>query len=240
MPRSAPKIGIVLDHDTRPTYAAYPWYALRENYVTALENHGGIPFLIPYCPAHLEAYLDMVHGILIPGGDHDIHPERYEDPILHPKTCVKTNRTDFEFVLTEAALQRGLPIFGICGGMQLINVIFGGSLHQHLPEDLAGEIAHQQTLPKHQVSHAIEVASQSLLWQLNDHESAAMVNSTHHQGLKKLGQGLLASAHAPDGLIEAVEHPDHRFCVGVQWHPEYQTTALDRALFKAFVGACRS
>ncbi len=237
MNQPIPRIGIVLDHDTRPLYAAYPWYALRENYITSIERHGGMPILIPYCTPHIERYLDLVNGLLIPGGDHDIHPQHYQEDTLHPRTCVKAHRTDFEFMVCEHALKRDLPVFGICGGMQLINVLLGGTLHQHLPENLDSDISHQQTIPKHQVSHGIEVVPGTKLYDLNTRKTKAEVNSTHHQGLKTLGVGLVASAYAPDRLVEAIEHPDYRFCLGVQWHPEYQTTALDQAVFRAFVQA---
>lgn len=233
-----PIIGIVLDWDDKPSYSAYPWYALRENYAKAVEQSGGIPLLLPHHSEQVSEFTGFISGLLIPGGDYDIDPAHYGEEICHERVLCKASRTNFELKLAKAAYQKDLPILGICGGHQLINVMRAGSLIQHIPASIQSSIAHEQKEPKHCPTHAIHIEKDSLLFKICG-TSKIHVNSTHHQAIKKIGDSLSVSAYASDGVIEAIENPDKRFCLGVQWHPEYLSTSYDHKIFEAFVEACK-
>jgi putative glutamine amidotransferase len=164
------------------------------------------------------AYLALCQGIVITGGDFDIPPERYGE--VRRASCgrEKAARTAFEWALCEAALAGRVPLLGVCGGMQLMNVVRGGTLFQDLGQDL-GVRSHEQPCPKDAPSHPVEIVPDSLLARLLG-KQPLMVNSTHHQAVRAVGAGVLASARAPDGVVEAIELPDLPFALGVQWHPE--------------------
>lgn len=232
-----PVIGITLDYETKESYSAYPWYALRENYITAVIKCGGVPITLPYGTGLESNYLDLIDGLIITGGNFDIDPAFYNEGITSDRISTKSNRTNFEFSITKAMFEKNKPILGICGGEQLLNVIFGGSLIQHIPDYVNTPIEHEQKTPKHLPSHEIEILESTLLHKITN-STKSMVNSTHHQAAKKLGNDIIASAYASDGIIEAIEHTNHKFCLGVQWHPEYLTTEDDNKIFQAFIRAC--
>lgn len=229
-----PYIGITLDHEKSGEYSDYPWYALRENYFEAVAQAGGIPLALPYQQTCVDAYLDLIQGLLIPGGFFDIDPARFGAPTQHDTVVTKAHRTAFDLSITEKALQRKLPFLGICAGEQLLNVIRGGDLIQHIPDEIPGALCHEQAEPKHHPTHRITLEPGTLLFEIAQ-EPTAMVNTTHHQAVKKLGQGLVMNAQADDGVIEGIEDPSYPFCLGVQWHPEYQSTPLDKKIFQRFV-----
>jgi len=185
-----------------------------------------------------------VDGLLLTGGE-DVDPARYGEA-AHPKVVdVERNRDDFEIGLVHEARARALPLFAICRGIQLLNVAYGGSLVQDIPSQVPGAIDHHLSVPPHQpfdLAHEIWIDKDTLLAQLmNDRLNGADtcdVNSRHHQALKQVATGLRVSATAPDGVIEAIEDPAAKFCVGVQWHPEnFWRTGEFRALFEGFVEA---
>ena len=144
----------------------------------------------------------------------------------------------FEWAITEAALARDLPVLGICGGQQLLNVVLGGDLIQHIPDAVPGCLAHEQPNPRTEPGHAVEVAAGTLLHRIGGCDRLE-VNSAHHQAAGAIGPGVVVSGRAPDGVIEAIEAPARRFCLGVQWHPEYRISAADDALFAALIDASR-
>ena len=228
-----PLIGISLDHSNKKTYASYPWYALRQNYFDAIQQAGGIPLALPYDHGAIDKYITLVDGLLIPGGD-DMDPLLYKDKEVHEKTLCNKIRSDFDHALMKKALEKKIPFLGICAGAQMLNVALGGTLYQHIP-DILQDSYHEQKTPKHMCSHTISIEPHTRLYAIAG--SSAEVNSTHHQAIKHLGDRLIVSAKAPDGIIEAIELQDDFFCVGVQWHPEYQTTSLDRCLFSEFIKA---
>ena len=232
-----PLIGITLDHETSESYSAYPWYALRENYITAVVETGGIPIALPYGVGFEDHYSDIIDGLIITGGNFDIDPSFYNEGVISDKVITKDNRTGFEFSITKAMLAKNKPILGICGGEQLLNVIFGGSLIQHIPDSVEQCLEHEQKNPKHLPSHEIELVPGTLLHKIIG-SNKSMVNSTHHQAVKKPGDNIIASAFAPDRVIEAIEHSEYKFCLGVQWHPEYLTTEDDYKIFNAFIREC--
>lgn len=229
-----PVIGITLDHEKSKSYSPYPWYALRENYSQCIEMAGGLPILLPYHDKGIDAYLEMIDGLLIPGGAHDVSPELYGSPEKHPKILLKSERTRFEAAIAKAALKRKIPLLGICGGQQLISVLKGGSLYQHLPDEVESSIDHEQKEAKHEATHTVSIVKETLLHKIV-RRSEIRVNSTHHQAVKDPGQGVAVNASAEDGVIEGIEVQDHPFCLGVQWHPEYLSTEADADVFKAFI-----
>jgi putative glutamine amidotransferase len=233
-----PVIGIILDLNTdssKYSYAPLPWYALRACYSQNVEKAGGIPVMLPY-NQDIDTTLELIDGLLIPGCDEDIHPRFYGRKILSDKVKTKDIRAEYELEITRKALNRNMPVFGICNGLQLINILFGGTLIQHIPDHLNSELNHEQPPPKNIPTHPVILEEGTILRSLSP-SSEVMVNSTHHQAIENLGKGLVASAYAPDRVIEAVESEDYRFLVGVQWHAEYLNSPLDKNLFKRLIEA---
>lgn len=195
---------------------------VRENYIELVRDAGGDPFLLPM-GTHgetLERMLDRCDGLLLTGGD-DVEPARYGEETLPCCGDIAYARDGFEIELIRAAIKRSMPIFGICRGIQILNVALGGSLYQDLAGQLVPEAkAHQQPEPYGQPSHVVKVAPGTPLrelWQVDE----MPVNSMHHQGIRRIAEGLAPMAWSPDGLIEAVYMPGERFVRAVQWHPEY-------------------
>jgi putative glutamine amidotransferase len=192
----------------------------------------------------VDAALDGIDGLLLTGGD-DVTPSRYgEAP--HPETKdAEAGRDDFEFALVKAARKRALPIFAICRGVQVLNVACGGTLVQDIPSQVPGAVNHSMAVPPHEsyaLAHEVWLEKSSLLSKLlSDRLNGAdecEVNSRHHQAVKTVAQGFTVTATAPDGVIEAIEDPSARFCLGVQWHPEnFWRTGEFRPLFEGFLDA---
>jgi putative glutamine amidotransferase len=232
---SAPVIGFPLDHETKPTYSKLPWYALRENYFSAVSSLGAVPLGLPHEPALVETYLDMIDGLIITGGAFDVSPALYGQSSQHETVVTKDARTQFEFAMTRGALERKMPILGICGGEQLLNVVLGGTLIQHIPDSVEGALEHEQKNPRNEAGHVITVEEGTLLRAITG-ASALAVNTAHHQAVEVPASGVVVSARASDGVIEAIEYPAHPFCLGVQWHPE---RLKGDVIIPAFLKACR-
>lgn len=234
-----PTIGVTLDYNRTEEYAKTPWYALRENYITALSDLGAKVLLLHYeygVPAEIINELD---GLVITGGNFDVDPNLYGETIAHERVSPNKKRTDFEFGVCRAAIDARLPMLGICGGEQLINVVMGGSLIQHIPDEIENCLEHEQKIAKHLPSHKVLVSEGTLLHEIVG-ENEIDVNTTHHQAVKAVGQGLRICGLAPDGVIEAIESIDKSwFCLGVQWHPEYCYIESDKSILKAFVDECK-
>jgi putative glutamine amidotransferase len=231
-----PLIGLTLDSEQPGGYSNFPWYAIRENYCAAVVRAGGLPVLLPHETAQAGAYLDGLDGLVVTGGAFDVDPALFGANECHDTVTLKTRRTDFELALTRAALERDLPLLGICGGQQLLNVALGGTLIQHIPDEVEGALAHEQPNPRNQPGHGVAVTPGSLLHRVCGHR-ALEVNSAHHQAAKAVGPGVVVNAVAPDGVIEGIELPAHPFCLGVQWHPEFAVSGGDEAIFEAFIAA---
>ena len=236
---ATPLIGITLDFEEAGGYSKFPWYALRENYVSSLTRFGALAVPLPHEPESVAKYLEMLDGLVVTGGAFDVSPELYGQTILSDTVSLKERRTRFELAMVQGMLAADKPVLGICGGEQLLAVALGGTLVQHIPDRFADStIPHEQPNPRDEVSHAVELVEDTLLRRLIG-APTAMVNSAHHQAVDAAG-AMRVNAMAPDGVIEGVESAAHRFCLGVQWHPEFLITAADEAVMGGFVAACRA
>ena len=229
-----PIIGITLDEEKKKTYSNYPWYAARKNYSDSIELAGGICVFLPNNIRAINQYLNIIHGLVVTGGDFDIDPKLYGERIKSTKVKTKKERTDFEFEITKKAIKKKIPVLGICGGQQLINVIFGGTLIQHIPDFLDSRINHEQENPRNEASHLVLIKKGTKLFNITK-SSKMFVNSAHHQAVDKLGNGLVSSAFSEDGIIEGIESKSNDFCIGVQWHPEFLIDKNDITILKSLI-----
>jgi len=236
---SAPVIGITADCENQGAYSRFPWYALRENYCEAVWRAGGLPVMLPHEPDQAQSYLDAIHGLLVTGGDFDVDPALFGAGSRHASVKTKDRRTAFELALTRGALDRDMPVLGICGGQQLLHVVLGGALIQHIPDEVAGALAHEQPNPRDEPGHEVAVVDGTLLSRIVGVERLA-VNSAHHQAARDEPAGVVVNARAPDGVIEGIEARNARFCLGVQWHPEFALSQGDERIFGAFIEAARA
>jgi len=190
-----------------------------------------------------ESPMDVVansDGILLAGGG-DVLPSIYGQTAHQTFDAAEAGRDDFELELVRLAAEADVPLFAICPVIQVLNVGRGGTLVQHIPDELAGSVDHNLREPRVAIAHEVWVTAGSLLDRLmreTEEDGGFPVNSRHHQSVKTLGTGLVTTATAPDGVIEAIEDPSKRFVLGVQWHPEnFYRTGEFRALFEGFIEA---
>jgi putative glutamine amidotransferase len=234
----SPVIGITLDYEEAGGYSKFPWYAVRENYCQAVRNAGGLPILLPHGAEDADAYLDRVDGLVVTGGNFDVDPALFGDASRHETVKLKENRTTFEVAITRGALARQMPVLGICGGQQLLNVVLGGTLIQHIPDEVENALAHEQPNPRDEPGHLVDIAPGSLLHDIVG--SVTMnVNSAHHQSVKDVSPSVTINARTSDQVVEGIEAPGEKFCLGVQWHPEFEIDPGDSKIFAAFVDAAR-
>ncbi|MCC7138157.1 MAG: gamma-glutamyl-gamma-aminobutyrate hydrolase family protein [Planctomycetes bacterium] len=208
-----------------------------EPYVARVEEAGGLPLLLPVSsPSSVAEYLSLVDAVLLVGGD-DVDPALYGAP-RHPELGpVDRRRDEFEIALVRAVVRGQVPTLGVCRGLQVMNVAMGGTLVQHIPAEVPGAQVHGGLMDE---VHPIDVVPGSRLATLVG-AARADVNSHHHQAIARLAPGLVVSARADDGVIEAVEGPGPGFLVGVQWHPERMPASrVTAALFRAFLDAVRA
>jgi putative glutamine amidotransferase len=233
-----PVIGLTLDSEPPGGYSkTHPWYALRENYCSAVVAAGGLPILLPHEPERAADYLALMQGLIVTGGAFDVDPALFGAASRHASVTTKDRRTQFEFAITQGAITADKPVLGICGGQQLLNVVLGGTLIQHIPDEVPNALAHEQPNPRTEPGHKVAIVRGSLLHRITQSDELD-VNSAHHQAVKDIAPGIVVDATAPDGIIEGIEDPRRRFCIGVQWHPEYGLSEGDKRLFAAFIAAC--
>ncbi|HAM53378.1 MAG TPA: hypothetical protein DCP92_22790 [Nitrospiraceae bacterium] len=213
--RNKPIIGIPIGREGQ-------YLRLKYHYSEAIAKAGGLPLLIPHGEATF-SFVEVIDGLLIPGGN-DIDPSYFaEKP--HPSVkIVPRERTEFEIGAVRAIMKAEKPVFGICYGMQLINIVFGGSLYQDI------ESQHKSAVDHRRGSHRIR-GDNSII------KGEVIVNTSHHQAIKRLGDHLEVCAVSDDQLAEAICLPDCSFLLGVQWHPERSDDALSLNLFRRFVEA---
>ena len=210
------------------------------DYVNGVVQAGGIPMILAPMPEMAEEVAGRIDGLLLCGGS-DLDPGYYDEEPIPELDVTVPERDAFEMALVEQALERGIPVFGICRGLQVLNVALGGTLYQDLPSQLHPDlIAHRQKSPKWQWTHEVEVDGGSNIAKIMG-THRLRVNSYHHQAVKDLADGLVIAARASDGVVEAVESPSlsERWLVAVQWHAEAMrdTGPEHRNLFEAHVEA---
>ncbi len=223
-----------------------PSWVMSQRYIITLTAAGALPWMIPLVVNDQEALrgiYEELDGVFLPGGA-DIDPASYREE-RHPACDERTDpaRDRVELLLVEWAMADRKPVLGVCRGLQVINLVAGGTLYQDLADELEGAIKHDYfpfggKYARDFLAHDVTIAEQSRLAEIMG-AGTTRVNSMHHQGIRELGRGLIATALAPDGLVEAMESSDGSFLLGVQWHPEALTDgdARMRALFAQFIAA---
>jgi len=234
LPRVTPTVGIPLCVDAQGRWKrGRTYHYLDAAYARAVDRAGGVAVYLPLAsdPAELIARVD---ALLVPGGD-DLLPPRPYPPEVRFET-VSDAQLVFDRALVATAVARGLPLLGICYGMQLVALALGGALHYDLATDVPGAGAHQ--LGHGEGRHGVRLEPGSRLAAAFG-AATGRVGSRHHQAVSDPGPELRVTARADDGVVEGVELPGARFCVGVQWHPESQADPPSDALFRAFIDSAR-
>lgn len=233
-----PVIGITtaLIQGAKKVYAT-----VSNNYVHSVERAGGIPLLLPVVAdaETRERYLAIIDGLLITGGDEGVNPQLYGENPVRQLECICPERDCSEVHLITESMRQNIPILGICRGMQTLNVACGGTLYQDVFSQVDASLGHlPKNMPVDSVYHAVTLEERSQLESIFK-SSRLMVNSFHHQAVKDVANSFTVTARSDDGIIEAIEHQDHSFAVGVQWHPEDLTLKHTHflGLFSALVTA---
>ncbi len=231
-----PLVGITLDSEAPGGYSVYPWYALRTNYADAIAAAGGIPIALPHHTTLAADMLAAIDALVVTGGAFDVDPALYGAADTHATVTLKQGRTQAEHALLAGALARDMPVLGICGGEQLLAVALGGTLIQHIPDSVPGALAHEQLNPRHEPGHTVAITAGTLLHRIVG-AASMRVNTSHHQAVRSPGPAAMVNATAPDGVVEGIEDPGRRFCLGVQWHPEFLIDPGDTRIFAALIQA---
>lgn len=220
--------------DNNYRFPNYKKIYINEDYVRAIEKSGGIPIIIPIESQNLSInyFLSKINGLLITGGV-DINPEHYGEKPHEKIGKIINERDSLDFTLLEKALNKNIPVLGICRGMQLLNIYFGGSLYQDKSLNKNFNLNHYQNNSEPStLGHLVKVYEKTKLYNIVENKNFK-VNSYHHQFIKKVGKNLLISAKSSDGSIEGIETDDSRFVIGVQWHPEriYENSQESQLIF---------
>lgn len=228
----------VVSADGPPQRKIEPTYFLRARYASAIEDLGGVPLILPITqdPKVLQGLLDLMDGLMITGSGPDLDPTLYGEKKRFKFKVMSPQRAGFELGIARMAVERDLPVLGVCGGMQVLNVAFGGTLVQDIASEIQRALAHQQKMAAIEPSHEVSITQGSQLSKIVV-DPVIQVNSSHHQAIRSLGKGLVVNAKAPDGVVEGLEHPQHDFVLGIQWHPEflYRNHEPHRRIFESFL-----
>ena len=218
-----------------------PVCQIGQAYIKAIHTAGGLPLMIPIgvIPSDSTVLLERLDGLLVSGGG-DIDPQRFNG-VPHPKVdLVSPERDALEISLVKTALAMDKPLLAICRGIQVLNVALGGTLYTHIQDQVESSLKHDwyPKFPRDKIAHTVSLKCDSKLDQIY-HSDEIRVNSLHHQGIAQVGDGLIATAFAPDGIVEGLEIAGAAFALGVQWHPEcLPDDPGTQSLFKAFIEAC--
>lgn len=238
-----PKIGITLSATNRHKEWRWPsrhkFDFLKREYCESIIRAGGIPILLAntLTSSAMKDYVDLIDGLLVSGG-YDIHP-KYFGQKPHPSiTLSAPERDEFEIKIIKLALKKNVPVFGICRGLQVINIAMGGTIFQDLSCAPFKTLKHADPTEIGNIYHKVKIEKGTILSGIIGSDQIE-VNSSHHQIIDKTGRKLKAVAHSSDGVIEGLESTDFRFLVAVQWHPEMIPNRLhSKRLFKKFVDSC--
>lgn len=231
-----PLIGVTTWRSPRPPNRFQ--YAVSSEYVAAVEEAGGIAVTLPAQPKAVPELIVALDALILTGGG-DVDPVHYGQPLHTATRSIDPDRDRFELDLTRMAVERGLPLLGICRGIQVLNVALGGTLIQDVPDQVPAALVHQTPEDAPIATHHVRLQP--------DSHSAALIqcadlltNSAHHQAIQSLAPALRAVGWSQDGVVEAVESMDEAFVVGVQWHPEllFRDAAPHRLLFAGLIAAC--
>jgi putative glutamine amidotransferase len=207
-----------------------------DDYLASIELSGGTARVLEVTES-ARSILKEVDGVLLTGGG-DVDPVFYGEERHTAVDDAEPGRDEFEIDLARRALDANLPLLAICRGSQVLNVAAGGTLIQDIPTEITTEVEHRLEAPKDGIAHVVRLAPGSLLGRALGDADTCPVNSRHHQSVGQVAPQLVTSATAPDGVVEAIESPKARFCVGVQWHPEnFWRTGEFKPLFDAFIEA---
>lgn len=205
-----------------------------EDYVRSLVAAGAVPVVLPVAPDDVvEHYADLCDGFVFSGGD-DVDPRFYGEAPSPEIDVFNTERDASELLLLKMAVRAGKPVLGICRGLQVMNVAFGGTLIQDLLSEREQTLQHIQKVPRMKTSHSVHVLTDSRLYAILEGRESLYVNSLHHQAIKTLAGELRAVAFAPDGVIEAAEHVSNDRILGIQWHPESMAAGGDVLMHRLF------
>ncbi|MCI5839329.1 MAG: gamma-glutamyl-gamma-aminobutyrate hydrolase family protein [Peptoniphilaceae bacterium] len=220
-------------------FAGYKKCYVNEDYVDSVIKAGGIPFILPVVDNKkvIENYISRIDGLILTGGN-DVNPLLYNEEPKVKLESIYEKRDYFEFLLLEYALKKEIPILGICRGLQLINVFFGGSLYQDLSYDKNSYVKHNQKNNPTQKTHTVKLKNNSKIYNVFKKEIIT-VNSFHHQIINKLAEEFEVTAQAKDGVIECIESKHHDFLMAIQWHPEmlHNEDFANEKIFVEFLNA---
>ena len=210
-----------------------------EYYVNSVSNAGGVPIIIPISENDkaLAGQIELLDGLILTGGA-DINPTLYGESHNKALGMISPRKDKFETKLLKAAIEKKIPVLGICRGMQFINVYFGGTLYQDIPSQTDSKLKHSQSSNYDLATHYVDIEKNTWLYSILG--SKTFVNSFHHQSVKDLAPDFIITAKAKDGIIEGIEKKSGSFCAAVQWHPESmeKTDKDTKKLFKAFIEVC--
>ena len=235
---ASPLIGIAPSFQSAPRNGGS--IRIWRNYPGLVAQEGALPVLLPLLETREEAraYVERLDGVVLTGG-HDIDPARYGQNARPETKQAPKERVASDLLLAKTAHEAGKPLLGICLGIQTMNVVFGGTIFQHIPADVPGALQHEDEPEGVSHDHVVRVERGTLLHRVLGMDTA-VVNSYHHQALATIAPGFRVSAKAEDGVVEAIERTDHPFYLGVQWHPERAAASdVSRRLVRAFLDAAR-
>lgn len=236
--KSRPVIGITLDWQKDGSFSTAPYYALRDNYCEAIYKAGGLPITIPYIADAIDSYFAQIDGLLSPGGDFALDPSWYVNQD-EPMPFESTPRLEFDVAMITRALAQNMPVLGICAGMQIMGGIKGCKLTPNIHKYTDTAINHSSGgLKRLEYIHNISVKEGSFLHSITKKQQFK-VNSAHQEAIVSAPDTVTVSAVSPeDGVIEAIELPEYRYAVGVQWHPEFFLNSPESSLlFTSFIDA---